>query len=56
LQPSLFEEYKLINKIICYVKNESIIYLQWQMFLNKLLFVKIWGYWHHLKVLVLTIP
>jgi hypothetical protein len=28
LQPSLFEEYKLINKIICYVKNESIIYLQ----------------------------
>jgi hypothetical protein len=36
----LFEEYKLINKIICYAKYEDTIYLYWLMILNRLLLVK----------------
>jgi hypothetical protein len=35
-----FEEYKLINKIIYYVKDEDTNLSTRQIFLNKLLFVK----------------
>jgi hypothetical protein len=33
-------------------KMRAQISLQWQMFLSKLLLVKNWGYWHHLKVFI----
>jgi hypothetical protein len=44
-----------LTKLFVMWKVRTQICVQWYMFLNKLFIVKNWGYWHHLKVIVLVV-